>query len=63
MTVKTFLFALWRSWLDLTAREQKAVLLVLALFLLGLAVRLWHDCHSTRWTEPYVRAPSGQRGG
>ena len=32
---------LLRSWLELTDREQQGVLLVLALFLLGLAVRAW----------------------
>ena len=31
-----------RSWFGLTADEQKAVLLVLGLFLLGLAARAWH---------------------
>ena len=31
-----------RAWLALTADERKAVVVVLALFLLGLAVRYWH---------------------
>lgn len=33
---------IFRSWFELTADEQKALLLVLVLFLLGLAVRFWH---------------------
>lgn len=33
---------LLRSWFELTADEQKAVITVLAIFLLGLAVRTWH---------------------
>jgi len=31
----------YRSWIELTGQEQQAVLLVLVLFLLGLAVRCW----------------------
>ena len=34
-----------RSWFELTADEQKALLLVLILFLLGLTVRFWHLEH------------------
>ena len=30
-----------RTWIELTGQEQQAVLLVLVLFLLGLAVRWW----------------------
>lgn len=37
-----FLRAAARSWVELTAEEQRALLLVLGLFLLGLAVRSWH---------------------
>jgi len=33
---------IFRSWFELTHDEQKVLLLVLALFLLGLAVRFWH---------------------
>lgn len=33
---------IFRSWFELTADEQKALLLVLILFLLGLTVRFWH---------------------
>ena len=33
---------LFRSWFELTRDEQKALILILALFLLGLAVRFWH---------------------
>jgi hypothetical protein len=44
--------ALWRrlmrSWFELTVSEQKVVLLVLFLFLLGLAVRTWRLV----WTSP-----------
>jgi hypothetical protein len=31
-----------RSWFELTPDEQKAALIVLAVFLLGLGVRFWH---------------------
>jgi len=31
-----------RSWFDLTAEERKAVIVILALFILGVVVRLWH---------------------
>jgi hypothetical protein len=31
-----------RSWFELTADEQKAALIVLVIFLLGLGVRFWH---------------------
>jgi hypothetical protein len=31
----------YRAWIELTGQEQQAVLLVLALFLLGLTVRCW----------------------
>ena len=31
-----------RSWFELTAQEQQAILVILALFLLGMAVRFWH---------------------
>ena len=31
-----------RSWFRLTADEQKAALIILAIFLLGLGVRFWH---------------------
>ena len=31
-----------RSWFELTEEEQKAVIIILALFMLGLAVRYWH---------------------
>jgi type II secretory pathway component PulM len=34
--------ALLRSWFGLTPDEQKAILLLLGLFLLGLTVRWWH---------------------
>ena len=33
---------LLQSWFGLTNGEQKAVLIVLALFLLGLVARYWH---------------------
>ena len=31
-----------RSWVELTLEEQRAVMAILALFLLGMAVRVWH---------------------
>ena len=31
-----------RCWFDLTPGEQKAAILVLALFLLGVVARTWH---------------------
>ena len=33
---------LLRSWFQFTADEQKALILILALFLLGLFARWWH---------------------
>ena len=33
---------IFRSWFELTRDEQKVLLLILALFLMGLAVRAWH---------------------
>ena len=32
------------SWFKLTSEEQKAVLIILALFLVGVAARFWHLC-------------------
>jgi hypothetical protein len=37
-----FLEALARSWFGLTRDEQKAVLVLLGLFLLGVSIRCWH---------------------
>jgi len=37
----------YRAWLELTGQEQQAVLLVLALFLLGLVVRWWRSLVGT----------------
>jgi hypothetical protein len=34
--------SLVRCWFDLTSDEQKAVVMILAIFLLGLTVRIWH---------------------
>lgn len=34
--------ALMRSWVELTPGEQKALVLIVGLFLLGLTVRWWH---------------------
>ena len=31
-----------RAWFNLTVDEQRAVVIVLGLFLLGVAVRAWH---------------------
>ena len=42
--VREVLARLGRSWFVLTAREQKAILLVAALFTLGTLVRYWHIC-------------------
>jgi hypothetical protein len=38
-----FFTPLRRSWFELTGPEQKAVLLALFLFLLGLAVKGWRQ--------------------
>jgi hypothetical protein len=32
-----------RSWFELTRDEQRAILVILGLVLLGLAVRIWHQ--------------------
>lgn len=45
-----FIGGLLRSWCELTAEEQKAVLTVIAIFLLGLAMRCWHT--GTEETAP-----------
>ena len=37
-----FLRPLLRAWFELTADEQKAMVVILGLFLLGLVVRYWH---------------------
>ena len=41
--IGAFFAPLRRSWFDLTGPEQKAVLLALFLFLLGLAVKGWRQ--------------------
>jgi hypothetical protein len=41
---------LLRAWFELTPSEQKAVAVILSLFLLGLAVRLWHVTRAA-WNE------------
>lgn len=33
------------AWFSLTSRERMALLLVLALIILGLAARYWYLCH------------------
>ena len=45
---------LLRLWVELTNEEQKAVLTVLALFLLGLAVCVWHSQTETLLSETAV---------
>jgi len=39
---RTAFVKLFRLWAELTNEEQKAILTVLALFLLGLTVHVWH---------------------
>jgi len=34
--------SLLKAWCELTVDEQKAVITILALFILGLAIRTWH---------------------
>ncbi len=36
-----------RAWLELTLDEQRAVVIILGLFLLGVAARLWHAGRAT----------------
>jgi hypothetical protein len=43
---------LLRSWFHLTPDEQKAVLLLVGLALLGLAVRAWHRAHGPNTAPP-----------
>jgi hypothetical protein len=45
-----------RSWFNLTSQERGAVLLVLGLFLLGLAVR-WYRLGTAGETEPARESP------
>ncbi len=33
-----------RAWFALTVEEQRALAVILALFLLGVATRFWHLC-------------------
>ena len=47
--------SLVRSWFALTRDEQNALLLVLALILLGIAVRAWH-LHRTAPPAPQAAA-------
>lgn len=42
---RKLLHRLLRSWLNLTDKEQLAVIIVLGLFLLGQVVRCWHLTH------------------
>jgi hypothetical protein len=49
---------LLRSWFELTADEQRIVAAILFLFLLGLAVRVWH---THRQTDPSPPASAAQR--
>jgi len=46
------LHGIFRSWFELTHDEQKVLLLILALFLLGLAVRFWHLKNETDTRAP-----------
>lgn len=52
--VKTtgLLRSIFRSWFDLTANEQKAIMLVLGIFLLGLAARTWQIRQNTAAPTP-----------
>ena len=43
------LSALFRAWFEMTVEEQRSLIMVLALFLLGTATRLWHLCF---WNGP-----------
>jgi len=52
LPVRRYLGALARSWFDLTAEEHRAVLVVLGLFLLGLAVRCCHAPPKTAAPQP-----------
>jgi hypothetical protein len=56
--------ALWRrltrSWFELTVAEQKVALLVLSLFLLGLAVRTWRLVWAPASPNPPIAAASSQ---
>jgi len=36
-----------RAWLELTLDEQRALVIILGLFLLGVAARLWHAGRAT----------------
>ena len=51
------------AWFDLNADEQRAILLVLALALLGLAARWWHMAHREELARavPAALAPVGPR--
>ena len=50
-----------RSWFALTPDEHKAVLLVLALFLIGLAARYWHIRTATHELSPTIPAQSAAK--
>ena len=43
---------IFRAWFELTHDEQKALLLILALFLLGLTVRFWHLKDEANRSDP-----------
>ena len=47
-----FASAVFRSWFALTVQEQKAVVLIVLLFLLGLAVKIWHETASAGRAPP-----------
>ena len=38
------LSSLCRAWFEMTSEEQRAIVIILAIFLLGTATRVWHIC-------------------
>ena len=48
---------LFRSWFELNWDEQRILVIILALFLTGLIVRLWHEHRSPAPPPP---PPAGQ---
>jgi len=47
-TARHRLGALLRSWFELTREEQLGILVILGLFLLGLAMRYWRMIYEKR---------------
>lgn len=58
-TARARFSGLGRAWFDLNPSEQRALLVILALFLLGLAVGAWHAATEKGTAASSFRTDSG----